>query len=148
MINKQTIDAYFRKVEDDGWKFARRGDNDDCWWYATYFGGQIKREIYLVLGTQWVYFQLPFNVIKIEPDCRNALYEYLLRLNDKIFNAKFSIDENNTIVLMAEYPIRNFDFLIFHDALKTLATTSDRYHRELDILSQDKRVAKIVSGRD
>lgn len=148
MINKETIEAYFRKVEDDGWTFNRRGEKDNTWWYATYKGRSVKQEVYLVIDSKWVYFQLPFNHITINPDCKFALYEYLLRLNDRIFTAKFSIDENNKIVLMVEFSIRNFDFSMFNDALKTLVTFADQYLREIDILAQDVKVAAVITGKE
>jgi hypothetical protein len=147
MINKETLEAYFRKIKDDGWRFARKGEKNETWWHATYRAGGLQREVYLVLDTEWIYFQLPFN-IEVSPDCRLALYHYLLRLNDRIFAAKFSIDEQNKMVLMAELPVRNFDFTTFTDVLRTLVNIADNHFRELEILASDVKVVGIITGEE
>lgn len=144
MLNAETLEAYFRKVEDDGWNFKREGEKSNQWWHATYCGGQIKRDVYVILDNKMIYFQLPFP-IDILPDCIAGLYRFLLRLNDKIFMAKFSIDGNNRVVLMVEQPVRNFDFSGFNDILKTLATLGNEYFNEIDILAQEPRVACLVA---
>lgn len=146
-MNKKTIESYFRKIEKEGWRFYRREKEDHTWWCASYETRGIKREVYLVLDSQWVYFQMPLH-LNVGPPCKLAIYYYLLRLNDKIFNAKFSIDQENKILLMAEFPVRNFDFTMFYDILKTLVTLARKYCRELEILAEDTKIANLVGDQN
>ena len=83
---------------------------------------------------------LPFLKSPKERDAADRLYKKLLELNQSLFMAKFSIDDDLDVVLSVEYPIADLDETEFNDALDVLSFYADKHQGELNRLGQPEQI--------
>ena len=78
---------------------------------------------------------IPFSRLPDDPYDAETLMKRLLKLNREINMAKFSIDEDGDVVLSVEYRIENLDPSEVRDAVDVLAFYTEKYHAEVQDLS-------------
>lgn len=74
---------------------------------------------------------LPYAHAPDDPDDAEELLRLLLRYNRQMNLAKFSIDEDDDILLSVEYRLANLDPSEVRDALDVVSFYADRYHAEV-----------------
>jgi hypothetical protein len=85
----------------------------------------------------WVSFAvLPYVRAPDDPDDAEALLRQLLRFNRQMNLAKFSIDEDNDVVLSVEYRIADLDPSEVRDAVDVVSFYADKYHEEVGRLAR------------
>jgi len=72
------------------------------------------------------FLKSPEDAARAEP-----LYQRLLQLNQSLWMAKFSIDDDLDVLLSVEYPTGELDRSEFDDALDVLSFYADKYYDEL-----------------
>lgn len=71
---------------------------------------------------------LPYAHAPDDPDDADELLRELLRYNRQMNLAKFSIDEDDDILLSVEYHLANLDPSEVRDALDVVSFYADKYH--------------------
>src|SRR5436309_3078196 len=78
MISEHVIYMYFAAAHD--WTLApgslRTG------WQAVYKGPLYDYHVHFDVDEEWVYLQCPLLMMEVLPECKLALYEYMLRANN------------------------------------------------------------------
>src|SRR5205807_387731 len=106
---------------------------------------------FLDVGSDWVYLQCP--LLKVEPvkECREILLEYLLRVNDRIFLAKFTLiwarpqgNPVNWAVLVSECPVDLFNANMFRLMTDTISVYSEKYYREILSIAREPEIAALA----
>jgi hypothetical protein len=88
-------------------------------------------------GTFVSFAVLPYAHAPDDAEDADALLRQLLRYNRQMNLAKFSIDEDDDIVLSVEYRLADLDPSEVRDALDVVSFYADKYHDE---------VGKLVHG--
>lgn len=147
-ITKDTIFSYMAGIDQKGWGLL--GDPKVECWHLVYRSYEMVFDIYLDFTEEWVYFQVPILKpgIKIKYECQSALFEYLLRLNDKVHLVKFSLTSDGLVLLNVEIPAETFNFIAFRNAVESIETYLDRYYIEIHIISQQPEFAGFVVNGD
>jgi len=129
-IAPETVEQYFEQY---GWSYERTGEHD----FRTGFRGDVSLfRIMVRLTENWVYFSIsPFVVAPQDPECERKLYKHLLRLNQEINMAKFTIDEDGDAILTVELPSENLDYNEFADALGALSYYADDNYVRVFVLA-------------
>jgi hypothetical protein len=129
-IAPETVEQYFEQY---GWSYERMGKHD----FRTGFRGDVSLfRIMVRLTENWVYFSIsPFVVAPQDPECERKLYKHLLRLNQEINMAKFTIDEDGDAILTVELPCENLDYNEFADALGALSYYADDNYVQVFVLA-------------
>ncbi len=83
-------------------------------WHAIFKGRLNDYNVYLSVSEDWFYMQCVVLRANIFPECRAALYDYLLRANDRMFMAKFALargraGRGDCVTLVAECSVDNFN---------------------------------------
>lgn len=107
----------------------------------TRFRGKSRIFPMLVFATgEWVTFAvLPYVHAPDDPDDAETLLRQLLRHNRQMNLAKFSIDEDDDIVLSVEYRLADLDPSEVRDALDVVAFYADKYHEDASKLARNDR---------
>jgi hypothetical protein len=111
------------RISEDTWRSHFRGKNTSLPFFV-----RIDPAGYLVFAI------VPFLKSPEEQAKSEKLYDRLLRLNQSLIMAKFSIDDDLDVVLSVEYPTTTLDKSELDDALDSLSYYADRYHPELRAL--------------
>lgn len=86
---------------------------------------------------KWVTFAvLPYAHSPQDPDDADDLLRALLRFNRQMNLAKFSMDEDDDVVLSVEYRIENLDPSEVRDAMDVVSFYADKYHAEVEKLAR------------
>jgi hypothetical protein len=148
MISEHAILMYFVQAENSGWALTARGSLVSGW-HAIYKGHLRNYDVYLDVNDEWVYAQCP--LLRTEPNsnCKEALYEYLLRTNHRMFLGKFTLPTDqrqhagNWVALMVEYPAEDFDAGIFRLLIEAIETYVEEFSREIEVIALDEEVAAL-----
>lgn len=79
---------------------------------------------------------MPYAHAPDDPDDADELLRQLLRLNRQMNLAKFSIDEDNDVVLSVEYRLADLDPSEVRDAVDVVSFYADKYHGEVGRLAR------------
>jgi hypothetical protein len=143
-MTEDTIISYFMQIEQKGWGLREKPTVE--LWHLVYESYPTEFDVYLSVTDEWVYFQAP--LLKpgamINPQCREALFAYLLRLNSEIHLVKFSLDLDEQVVLSIEIPSESFDFKAFRNVTEALETYLDRYFTEISIVAHQPELANLT----
>lgn len=125
MIEK--IHQYFDTY---GWQYEF--DQEMTTWHTGFRGKGCNFNIFVHLTDNWIIFSIsPFVNAPDDERCRAKLHTYLLRLNYIINMAKFSLDDDEDLVLTVELPTENLQYSEFEDGLNALSYYGDTYYREI-----------------
>ena len=129
-VTPEKLEGYFEQY---GWTFERVDESD----FRTGFRGDVSSFRILVrIAGEWVYFSIaPFVVAPQDPECERKLYKRLLRLNQEINMAKFTVDGDGDVILTVELPSENLDYSEFSDALGALAYYADDDYAQVFVLA-------------
>ncbi len=132
-ISAEAIEDYFRQY---GWSFHAT-EEENTW--RTGFRGDVSTfSIYVRLTDNWIYFTIvPFVVAAKNEICQRKLYQHLMRLNQEMNMAKFTIDSDKDVVLTVELPGQNLQYTEFADALGALSYYADDNYVEVLNLAHD-----------
>lgn len=127
-VTPELVEKYLKRLKR---RFKRV---DETTWLLTYRGDASSFRLFVRLIRNWILFTIyPFVTSPDSPQARLRLYRQLLKLNHQMNLAKFSMDEDEEVVLVVEFPTENLDFSEFKDALDILSYYSDRFY--LDVLN-------------
>src|SRR5262249_20185945 len=82
-------------------------------------------------GTFVTFAVLPYAHAPEDPEDAEDLLRRLLRLNRQMNMAKFSVDEDDDIVLSVEYRLADLDPSEVRDAVDVVSFYADKYHEEV-----------------
>lgn len=133
-LTPQHIEQFF-----DQHKTPYTRAEDDTLWYAEMAAGGEQFEFFVNLDEEegWVYFTINPFVPTPDPDCLDNLGLHLARLNYDVTMAKFVIDDEGDVALMAELPAEGFVYAHFAAAVAALSNAAGENYDELLNLSQD-----------
>lgn len=133
----ETIHEYFDTY---GWSYDF--DEENKTWHTGFRGKTSNFTIFVHLTENWIIFSIaPFVNAPEDDICRRNLHTHLLRLNFIINMAKFSLDEENDVVLTVELPTEGLDYSGFSDGLNALSFYADAHHLEILNVAQDPSFA-------
>ena len=117
---------------------------DENTWLITHRGEVNSFRLFVRLIPNWILFTIyPFVMSPKSRDARLKLYAYLLGLNHQMNLAKFSLDEDEEVVLVVEFPTENLDYSEFKDALDILSYYSDKFYLDVLNLAQEKELEEM-----
>lgn len=113
-----------------GWRFVRLTPDT---WRIRFRRSDRTFPILLRLDPDgWLVLAIvPYFASPEDVDVAQALYDRLLRLNQVLYLAKFSIDDDLDVVLSVEYPTSELDRSELQDALDALGYYADLHFDEL-----------------
>lgn len=79
---------------------------------------------------------LPYAHAPEDPDDAEDLLKQLLRFNRQMNMAKFSVDEDDDVVLSVEYRLADLDPSEVRDAVDVVSFYADKYHAEVGQLAR------------
>lgn len=118
----------------EGWRFVCLTPGT---WRVDFRGLERTFPILLRLDPSgWVELAVvPYLASPADVDVAQTLYARLLQLNQVLYLAKFSIDDDLDVVLSVEYPTRELDRSELRDALDALGYYADLHYDELTVLA-------------
>ena len=87
-------------------------------------------------GTFVTFAVLPYARAPEDPDDAEDLLRRLLHLNRQMNLAKFSLDEDDDVVLSVEYRLADLDPSEVRDAVDVVSFYADKYHEEIGRLAR------------
>lgn len=123
----ESLEAFLRE---GGWKFVRLTPDT---WRIRFRRSTRTFPILIRLDPDgWLVLAIvPFFPSPEDVEAAQALYERLLQLNQVLYLAKFSIDDDLDVVLSVEYPTSELDRSELRDALDALGYYADQHFEEL-----------------
>jgi hypothetical protein len=119
-----------------GWQYDF--DASTSTWHSGFRGKSNNFNIFIHLTEDWIIFSIaPFVNAPDDEGCRRKLHMHLLKLNYIINMAKFSLDEDEDVVLTVELPTENLDYSEFSDGLNALSYYADTYYLEILNVAQN-----------
>lgn len=125
------ISAFLERYE---WKYEIVDDRS----IITGFSGETSTyTLFIKLSDDWVIFSISPFVKRPSNGCRENLLRYLANLNFHALVVKFSIDDDENIVLTLELPINELNYSPFIVSLETLCFYAEQQFQQISDLSQD-----------
>jgi len=123
-ISTEEIDDYFAKLD---WPFVKR---EPTLWESGYSGQNFRVRFVVRLTERWLYINalLP---VKVRPECRNNLFEHLLRLNFMLNGVKLYLDKDDEVTLAMELLTGEVPLATFEAALYAVCSNADAQFVEL-----------------
>ena len=130
MATPEQIDEYFQKLD---WPFSKR---EPTLWDSGYVGENFRVRFVVRLTERWLYVNalLP---AKIRPECRNNLFEHLLRLNYSLNGVKLYLDNDEDVTMAIEILAADVSVDEFEGALYAVCSNADRHFVELIRMATD-----------
>ncbi|MCU0674048.1 MAG: YbjN domain-containing protein [Myxococcota bacterium] len=123
----ESLEAFLRE---GGWKFVRL--TPDTWRIRFRRSTRTFPILVRLDPDGWLVLAIvPYFASPEDAEVAQALYERLLQLNQVLFLAKFSIDDDLDVVLSVEYPTSELDRSELRDALDALGYYADLHFEEL-----------------
>jgi hypothetical protein len=123
----ESLEAFLRE---GGWKFVRL--TPDTWRIRFRRSTRTFPILVRLDPDGWLVLAIvPYFSSPEDAEVAQALYERLLQLNQVLFLAKFSIDDDLDVVLSVEYPTSELDRSELRDALDALGYYADLHFEEL-----------------
>jgi hypothetical protein len=109
-------------------------------WRATFANeSDAEFDLYVMVGEEWVHFAIsPFISRPAAPEQAAKLWEQLLRLNQEVRLARFGLDDDGDVNLLAELPRRHFGYAEFALVLDELTHYANRLAPELERLGRNR----------
>lgn len=140
---EHVVTRYLRMLELEGWKSQQAPGSETLWWKAMFKTTRSKLEVFLCLNDDCLTVQAPVRVT-LDPHCHGALWRYLLRLNNEMRLAKFTLDADGQLYLSAEVPMPIAAGPAFADVkavLTAFRTYFEQFHREIELLAANQMLA-------
>jgi hypothetical protein len=103
---------------------------------SRFRGGDRVFPVFIYFEPEYVTFAvIPFVKLPKEPEPTHLLVERLLRLNRDMNMAKFSVDEDDDVILSVEYRREELDPSEVRDAMDVLSFYAKKYRPEVIALS-------------
>ena len=127
---KVDVDTVERLLGQGAWKCVRITEDT---WRGRFRGAGRKLPFMVRLDPEGylTFAVVPFLRSPEERIKAHALYDRLLQLNQVLYMAKFSIDDDLDVVLSVEYPVEELDESEFCDCLDVLVYYADAHYEEL-----------------
>lgn len=132
MISEHAVFSYFAQASGRGWSLLNGSMSSG--WHASYKGRLRDFVIYMDIDGEWVYLQCPVVQFAALKASREKFYEQLLRYNDRMFLAKFTLfpseakdPHEDWVALVVECPVDVFDAAMFRIMTDAIATYADEY---------------------
>jgi len=106
--------------------------------YKTFFS---PHDLYITASDRWLYMQMVLlnpnqnEKLSAEPKQMLILFQYLMRLNQMMYQAKLGLDNDSKVILNVEIPLRILEKKLFQDALRTLLYYTRCISRELMLVA-------------
>lgn len=113
-------------------------------WKMKYSGTTPGCELYVEFNGPSLCLQIELGEIRLKPQCRTALYFFLLRLNEDLPVVKFGLQESGKITLMAESMTSQVSLSTLEELVQALVAVFVQYRREIELLAVDPVLADIV----
>ncbi len=142
-MDDHRILGYFRLLEDAGWSASQSGspESSSVWWTAHYKTPRRRIEVRIGHDHSWLLLQLPLGV-RARPECRAALWRFLLHLGHELRLARYSLDRSDKVHLCVGLPADACGFPQFRDALTALRTYFEHHHREIELVAENPELAE------
>ncbi|HTK06551.1 MAG TPA: hypothetical protein VL485_05260 [Ktedonobacteraceae bacterium] len=150
-IPADAVHLWLRSLNERNWYFSPKV-KEQTW--HLYF----KRlfDVYFTTVSRWSYFQVA--ILKASPTVlasgNTALQllflEFLLRLNDDLYMAKFGLTSQNDVLLLLELPTELMNLSLFQLAIASLENYLNSYTQEIHLMStldSDPHFAKLLLRR-
>ena len=152
MLTEQDMLRMYKQLDEKKWGLVSAGPLEKSR-HFKYRGKLRDFDVYLTVNEEWVYLQCPLlEAVRIE-DNKPALYDYLLKANDRMFFAKFTLyrtrmshDPTERIALTVECPLAGFNASMFRLMTEAVSTYAEHHHLELGVIESDVRVASLLSA--
>jgi hypothetical protein len=116
-------------LQKDGWPIEEVSENTIR---SRFRGGDRIFPVFIHIEPEYVTFAvIPFVKLPKELEIAQAVVERLLRLNRDMNMAKFSVDEDDDVVLSVEYRLEELDPSEVRDAVDVLSFYAEKYHAEV-----------------
>jgi hypothetical protein len=123
----ESLEAF---LVEGGWKFVRL--TPDTWRVRFRRANRTFPILVRLDPNGWLMLAIvPYFSSPEEFEVAQALYDRLLQLNQVLYLAKFSIDDDLDVVLSVEYPTHELDRSELRDALDALGYYADLHFDEL-----------------
>jgi hypothetical protein len=140
-VSPGEIVSYFNLLEESGWTYEERhAASGTPWWLARSSPPHPACVLHAGLSEGCLVLEMPF-AIRPLPECRPALWRYLLWVNGALRLAKFTLGPGDRLKLGAELPSSSCNFTSFRDALSALRTYGAHYRREIELLASHPPLA-------
>ncbi len=120
------IEAFLRGK---GWPVTPLGPDT---WRSSFRGSRGTLPLILRVEEGWVKLTvIPIARMPADPQRAEGLYQRLLRLNDEIMMARFSLDEDGDVLLSVEFPVADCDASEIQDSLDVLTFFAEKHQPEI-----------------
>ena len=150
MLTEQDVLRMFKQLDEKKWGLVSAGPLEKSR-HFKYRGKLRDFDVFLTVNEEWVYLQCPLLLEVRFEDNKPALYEYLLKANDRMFFTKFTLYKSHMsrkptdcIALTAECPLIGFNASMFRMMTEAVSTYAEHYHLELGVIESDVRVAGLL----
>lgn len=126
------IHAYFERYE---WSCEQA--DEAIWRSAFALENDEDRDLYVMVGEQWVHFAVAPFLANVADECRERLYTALLQSNQRMQRARFALDDDGDASLLAELPRAEFTYDHFALLLDALTHYARLLHPPLSRLATD-----------
>lgn len=150
MITEQEVVRFFQRAAGPGWMLKESAPKNNSW-HLVYRAPRRDFDTFLVWNEDWVSFHTSISrepLVPIRKERKAAFFEYLLRINESIYLARFGLDENGRVLLIVDLPGQNLGFADFKRALDAISIYAHRYHLEIQNVLEDAKVAQFVISHD
>lgn len=116
-------------LQKDGWPIEEVSENTIR---SRFRGGDRIFPVFIHMEPEYVTFAvIPFVKLPKELEIAQGVVERLLRLNRDMNMAKFSVDEDDDVVLSVEYRLEELDPSEVRDAVDVLSFYAEKYRAEV-----------------
>ncbi len=145
MSTDTEINTYLQAIEQkDPKNWTVFYNIEKVFWTAEYKGVTPPCKINLEISGQFVFMQVGLGDFHVRAECYQALWYYLLRLNEDLPIVKFGLLENGTASLMAEIPLEMVSLNSFETVIRLIIDVFVQHRREIELLASDQELANIL----
>lgn len=126
------IAGYFDRY---GWSYE---SPEPGLWRSTFFTeSEEEFDLYVMVVDDWVHFAVTPFLPPMEPDAAARLYPVLLQFNQQMRTARFALDSDGDVSLLADAPAEQLSDAHFGRIVATLVAYADQLAGELRRLVAD-----------
>lgn len=101
-------------------------------WQSTFFTEREEEyDLYVMVVEDWVHFAVTPFLPALPVAQADRIYTALLKLNQQMRHARFALDGDGDVTLIADMPLRHVDAATFAEVLDMLVFYTDRLAEEL-----------------
>lgn len=140
-MSESRLGRYIQLLRQDGWEGMEGPAHDGVvWGVVKYRLPRRQMEVYLAHSDDTLTVQSPL-AARPREDCRLAVWRYLLRVNNEIRGAKFTLDPGGKLYLSAEIMAAGSNYQAFRGTLTAFRAYYEHFHREIELLAADRKLA-------